>query len=58
MFGLKRPYSGWESGSPLNNFLSKEQDKRSVVFLDEFDKTTAELRQALLTTFDDGKSFA
>lgn len=58
VFGPKFPYSGWESGSPLNNFLSKEQDKRSAVFLDEFDKTTAEVRQALLTTFDDGKSFS
>lgn len=57
LFGPKYPYSGWKDGSPLNNFLSDEQGKRSVVFLDEFDKTTAEVRQALLTTFDDGKSF-
>lgn len=41
-FGPKFPYQGWEDGSPLNNFLSKEQDKWSVGFLDEFDKTTAE----------------
>lgn len=57
VFGPKFPYQGWEAGSPLNNFLSNEQGKRSVVFLDEFDKTTVEVRQALLTTFDDGKSF-
>lgn len=55
VFGPKFPYQGWEGGSPLNNFLSAEQNKRSVVFLDEFDKTTAEVWQALLTTFDDGK---
>lgn len=55
LFGPKFPYSGWENGSPLNNFLSNDQGKRSVVFLDEFDKTTADVRQALLTTFDDGK---
>lgn len=58
LFGPKFPYQGWEGGSPLNNFLSTEQYKRSVVFLDEFDKTTAEVWQALLTTFDDGKLFA
>lgn len=57
VFGPKFPYQGWEEGSPLNNFLSDKQGKRSVVFLDEFDKTTVEVRQALLTTFDDGKSF-
>lgn len=56
LFGPKFPYSGWGNGSPLNNFLSNEQGKRSVVFLDEFDKTTADVRQALLTTFDDGKN--
>lgn len=58
LFGPKFPYQGWESGSPLNNFLSEEKNKRSVVFLDEFDKTKAEIWQSLLTTFDDGKSFA
>lgn len=58
VFGPKFPYQGWQDGSPLNNFLSDEQGKRSVVFLDEFDKTTKEVRQALLTTFDDGKSFS
>lgn len=55
VFGPKFPYQGWEKGSPLNNFLSKEKDKRSVVFLDEFDKTTAEVWQTPLTIFDDGK---
>lgn len=54
-FGPKYPYQGWEAGSPLNNHLVKEQGKRNVVFLDEFDKTTEEVRQCLLTTFDDGK---
>lgn len=52
VFGPKSPYQGSENGSPLNNLLSKERDKRSVVFLDEFDKTTAEVWQALLTTFE------
>lgn len=54
IFGPKRPYQGWEKGSPLNLFLAEQAGKRSVVFLDEFEKTTEEVRNALLLPFESG----
>lgn len=54
LFGPKHPYHGSEVGSPLNNHLANEGGKRSVVFLDEFDKSTEEVRQSLLILFDQG----
>lgn len=54
LFGPKYPFSGHEAGSPLNNHLANEHGKRTVVFLDEFDKTTEEVRQSLLIVFDQG----
>jgi ATP-dependent Clp protease ATP-binding subunit ClpA len=55
LLGPKRPYIGHEKGSPLNNFLSRMKNKRCIVFLDEFEKTTKEVRNALLVPFDEGE---
>jgi hypothetical protein len=57
LFGPKRPYFGYDTGSPLNNFLSRMSGKRCIVFLDEFEKTTAEVRNSLLVPLDEGKCF-
>ena len=54
IFGLWAPYRGSDKGSPLNNHLAKWDGKRSVVFLDEFDKTTKDARQAMLLLFESG----
>ena len=56
LFGPKSSYYGSAVGSPLNNHLANEHGKRTVVFLDEFDKTTEEVRQSLLIVFDQGGS--
>ena len=54
LFGPKAPYRGYEQGSPLNNFLAEHTGCRSVVFLDEFDKTTDDVRKAMLLVLDTG----
>ena len=54
LFGPKPPYSGHKEASALNKFLVGNAGARSVVFLDEIDKTTDEVRQALLLTLDSG----
>ena len=54
LFGPRRPYTGWEKGSRLNNFLAKNHDKRCIVFLDEFEKTNPEIHKTLLLPFDNG----
>lgn len=54
LFGPRNPYVGAENGSPLNNFLARNAGKRSIVFLDEFEKTTTDIHQALLVPFDNG----
>lgn len=54
MFGPKAPYAGHEEGSRLNNYLCQQSGQRAVVFLDEFDKTDDEVRQALLMPLEDG----
>ncbi|KAI1860451.1 hypothetical protein JX265_009850 [Neoarthrinium moseri] len=55
LFGPRKPYEGWESGSPLNNFLSRKSGERSIVFLDEFEKTSEEIHNTLLIPFQDGR---
>jgi hypothetical protein len=55
LFGPRNPYIGAENGSPLNNFLAKNAGKRCIVFLDEFEKTTTDIHQALLVPFDNGE---
>ncbi|KAI0016387.1 P-loop containing nucleoside triphosphate hydrolase protein [Xylariomycetidae sp. FL0641] len=54
-FGPKPPYVGSELGSPLNNFLARKSGERSVVFLDEFEKTSSEIHETLLIPFDEGR---
>lgn len=55
MFGARNPWQGWEMGSPLNNFLARKDATKSMVFLDEFEKTTTEIHQTLLP-FQSGES--
>ncbi|KAM0258384.1 hypothetical protein ACHAQJ_003859 [Trichoderma viride] len=55
LFGPRRPYSGYEKGSAVNNFLVEHSGKRCIVFLDEFEKTTKEIHQSLLLPFDNGE---
>lgn len=54
MFGPKFPYQGWDKGSRLNNYLAGKAGQRSIVFLDEFEKTTEEVRNAMLLPFESG----
>jgi ATP-dependent Clp protease ATP-binding subunit ClpB len=54
LFGPQAPYHGCEEGTPLNNYLAKVAGQRAVVFLDEFDKTTSAVRQAMLLLFESG----
>ncbi|KAH6658119.1 P-loop containing nucleoside triphosphate hydrolase protein, partial [Truncatella angustata] len=54
LLGSPSGYHGNSDGAPLNNYLVENQGKRCVVFLDEFDKTTANVRNALLKVMDDG----
>lgn len=57
LFGPRNPYVGAEVGTPLNNFLVKNAGKRCIVFLDEFEKTTKDIHQALLLPFDNGEQY-
>lgn len=54
IFGPKYPLSGHLEGSPLNNFLAEHTGLKSVAFLDELDKTTDEVRRAMLLVLDSG----
>ena len=54
MFGPQAPYMGYEEGSSLNNHLVKMAGQGTVIFLDEFDKTTDEVRTAMLLLFESG----
>jgi ATP-dependent Clp protease ATP-binding subunit ClpB len=59
VWGLFGPTAGWigyENGSQLNNFLADNDSQRSVVFLDEFDKTEQKIRDALLLMTEKGRS--
>ena len=55
LLGPPPPMQGHSKGSPLNNHLADHAGQRSVVFLDEFDKTTDEVRQSLLLLFESGE---
>lgn len=55
MFGARSPYYGCGNGSPLNNFLARLAGTRSLVFLDEFEKTTSVVHQTLLLPFQTGE---
>ncbi|KAI1491148.1 P-loop containing nucleoside triphosphate hydrolase protein [Biscogniauxia mediterranea] len=54
LFGPRPPYSGFEDGSPLNNFLARKAGERCIVFMDEFEKTSTEIHNTLLLPFQDG----
>lgn len=41
----------------MNNFLARKAGQRCVVFLDEFEKTTADVHKSLLLPFDNGKIY-
>ncbi|KAI0179498.1 P-loop containing nucleoside triphosphate hydrolase protein [Hypoxylon sp. FL1284] len=55
LFGPRPPYSGYEEGSPLNNFLTSKAGERSIVFMDEFEKTNSEIHNTLLLPFQNGQ---
>jgi hypothetical protein len=55
LFGSTSGYHRSDEGSKLNNFLAANSGKRSVVFLDEFDKTSQDIRNALLAIVQNGK---
>lgn len=54
VFGPKAPYLGSGAGTPLNNHLAKWTGQRAVVFLDEYDKTTDNVRKSMLLLFENG----
>ena len=54
ILGPKPPYQGHEAGSPLNNHLAAHDGQKTVIFMDEFDKTTREVHQAMLLPFESG----
>ena len=55
LFGWKGAYQSRDQGAPLNNFLGQHSGQRCIVFLDEFEKTSHDVRQALLLVFDTGR---
>lgn len=54
LFGPRLGYHAGDKGSQLNNFLSKHDKKKCIVFLDEFEKTTTDVHNTLLKLFDEG----
>lgn len=48
LFGSTAGWNRNKDRSKLNNFLAANSGKRSVVFLDEFDKTGQDVRETLL----------
>ncbi|CAG8959797.1 hypothetical protein HYFRA_00001705 [Hymenoscyphus fraxineus] len=55
LFGPRQPYVGWEKGSRLNNFLTRNHNNSCIVFLDEFEKTNADIHKTLLLPFENGE---
>ena len=55
LFGSRQGYVGNAKGSQLNNHLADFDGQKSVVFLDEFDKTDQEVRNSLLLLLDSGE---
>ncbi|KAI1773378.1 P-loop containing nucleoside triphosphate hydrolase protein [Hypoxylon cercidicola] len=54
LLGIPPGYVNNHEGTPLNNFLVENRERRCVVFLDEFDKTEIDVQNALLKVMDDG----
>ncbi|KAI0547615.1 P-loop containing nucleoside triphosphate hydrolase protein [Xylaria curta] len=55
LFGPRPPFRDYELGSPLNNFLAINSGRCSIVFMDEFEKTTKDIHNTLLIPFDQGE---
>ncbi|XXG99466.1 hypothetical protein Hte_005805 [Hypoxylon texense] len=55
LFGPKPPQQGHDLGSSLNNFLARNAGRRSIVFMDEFEKFDDTIRSGLLIPFDQGE---
>lgn len=55
LFGPRHPYVGADKGTPLNNFLAENHEKRCIVFLDEFEKTSPDIHKTLLLPFENGE---
>ncbi|KAK6220723.1 hypothetical protein LQW54_001914 [Pestalotiopsis sp. IQ-011] len=55
LFGGRPPYQNWQQGSNVNNFLCTNDGERSIVFMDEFEKTNEQIHNALLIPFQEGK---
>ncbi|KAK0669289.1 P-loop containing nucleoside triphosphate hydrolase protein [Cercophora samala] len=54
LFGPFFPFEGYDKGSAVNNFLDLHSSERSIVFLDEFEKTEQKVRESLLLPFQRG----
>ncbi|ETS77033.1 hypothetical protein PFICI_10907 [Pestalotiopsis fici W106-1] len=54
LFGARPPMSDWAKGSPVNNFIVEQHEKRSVIFMDEFEKTEQQVHNSLLIPFQEG----
>ncbi|KAI0449984.1 hypothetical protein F5B21DRAFT_492653 [Xylaria acuta] len=54
--GPRPPHHEYELGSPLNNFLAINSGRRSIVFMDEFEKTTKDIHNTLLIPPDQGSA--
>ncbi|KAI8956640.1 hypothetical protein F5Y11DRAFT_353435 [Daldinia sp. FL1419] len=54
LFGPQESEEGHESGSSLNNFLARKSGQRSIVYIEEFEKTSEDIRKTLLSPFDSG----
>ncbi|VBB73884.1 Putative protein of unknown function [Podospora comata] len=54
LFGPFFPFAGYDQGSVVNNFLDEHKNQRSIVFLDEFEKTEPNVQEALLLPFQSG----
>lgn len=52
LLGPHPGYEGWAKGSPLSAHLAEYAGQRNVIFLDEFDKTTEDVRQSMLLLFE------
>ncbi len=52
LLGPHAGHEGWGQGSPLSIHLAQYAGQRNVVFLDEFDKTTQQVRQSMLLPFE------
>ncbi|KAI1759783.1 P-loop containing nucleoside triphosphate hydrolase protein [Hypoxylon sp. FL1150] len=55
LFGPKSPQQGYDLGSSLNNFLARNAGRRSIVFMDEFEKFDPTIRSTFLIPFDQGE---